>query len=129
MSDDIFDGDDDDILDLAGLAGEMKKRGRKSEVDPTVVERLSKCTPGQGFFFPGSEMTGDAFDRYMADKGKPRVKDDGKMESKDEAVKRATNAWQQRQRQRALATAAAAGIDKPYCRWHHSGRLVIGISK
>ena len=126
MSDEILDGDDDEILDLAALAGEVTRRGRKSEVDPAIVARLAACETGQGFFFPGSDMAGADFDRYMADKGKPRAKDDGKLESREEAMRRATNAWQQRQRQRALATATAAGIDKPYLRWHTNGKLVVG---
>jgi hypothetical protein len=125
MSDDIFDGDDE-ILDLAALAGEVSRRGRKSEVDPALVSKFSSLAPGKGFFYPGSDQSGAAYQAYLAEKGKPRSKDDGSLESRDEAMRRATNAWQQRYRQRAVAVAQAAGVENPYIRWHDSGRLLIG---
>jgi hypothetical protein len=123
------DNGQDDFIDLSAIAGEISRRGRKSEVDPEVVDRLKSCEPGKGFFFPGSDMSGSEYDTYIKDKSSRRPKADGAMETADEAMRRAVNAWQQRQRQRAQAVAQAAGVDPVVLQWHNSGRLVIGRPK
>ena len=116
----------DDIIDLASIAHQVAKRGRKTEVDEALVLRLINCQPGQGFYYPGSDMVGADFDAYMAEKAKPRPKADGKLETKAEAVARATNAWMSKYRQRASAVATAAGIERPALMWTKTGRLVLG---
>lgn len=117
---------DDEVLDLASISSQVSRRGRKTEVDPEMVEKLIGLAKGKGFYFPGSDQSGLAYDAYMAEKAVPRSKDDGKLESKDEAHRRAANAWQQRYRQRAVAVAEAAGVKNPYVRWHTDGRLILG---
>jgi hypothetical protein len=116
----------DEFIDLSTIQHEIARRGRRSEVDPAIVERLSACPAGSGFEFPGSRMAGGEFDAYMADKGARRVKPDGSMESADEATRRAMNAWQQKHRQRAAAVATAAGVDTPVLAWHNDGFLILG---
>lgn len=118
--------DEEEFIDLAAIAGEVSRRGRKTEVDPEVVEKLINLAKGKGFYFPGSEQSGLAYSTYMAEKAVPRSKDNGKLESKEEAHSRAVNAWQQRYRQRAVAVAEAAGVKNPYIRWHNDGRLILG---
>jgi hypothetical protein len=121
--------DNDDIIDLASIVGEVSKRGRKSEVDPEAVQRLITLDPGKGFYLVGSDMTGPDFRSYIQDKGAPKPKSDGTMETRNEAVKRATNGWQSRWRQRAMAIAEAAGVDTPVILWHKNGQMILGKPK
>jgi hypothetical protein len=120
------DTNTDDMIDLASIMPSLSKRGRKSEVDPTLVQRLMETEPGKGWVFPESTINGPEYQDYIGRKSAPKVKDDGKLETPSEARQRAHTSFQARQRQRAQAVAAEAGIDPVIIRWTVDGRLIVG---